>query len=115
MRLKLLFVIMLLAVGCRGKNGSTGPQGTPGLNGPQEVTLSGAIISNDFIVTDTRIKLASNVSVFLNDGITLTESPYFLPVPGINTFYLLDPAAGTVHFYNAQTASATGYIIVLLI
>lgn len=124
MKKLILVAAMLAAVGCKGPMGSTGengsqgaqgPQGTPGLNGPTEVVLSGPISSDLFTITDPRIKLASNVSVFLNNGTTLIESPYYLPAFGTNTFYLLDPNAGTIQFYNAAKASATGYIVVLMI
>jgi len=121
MKKLILVTVMLVAVGCKGpagsngSNGAQGPQGTPGLNGPTEVVLSGPVTSDLFTITDARIKLASNVSVFLNNGTTLIESPYYLPGYATNTFYLLNPTAGTIQFYNAAKASATGYIVVLMI
>lgn len=108
----IVLLCLLLAAGCKGKKGN---QGTPGLNAPQDITMGGSVISDDFTVSDPRFKLADNISVYLSDGAKITESPYFLPSLGINTYYLADPTSGTVRIFNAQKAAATQYIISIII
>lgn len=104
--------IGLLSFGCKGKTGSEGPVGPMGPSGHTEL-IYGQVISDQFTVTDSRFSKAYSISVYLSDGLSGTELPYFLPSKGVNTYYIATPSQNKVVIYNAQTAAATNYVISL--
>lgn len=111
----MIFLALALGlIGCRGKQGDKGDNGIAGMRGGQIVDIGGNVTSDDFTVIDPRLKMASVISLYLSDGKNLTESPYFLPSLGINTYYLFDASAGTIRIFNGQKALALGYIIAIL-
>jgi len=116
MKTLMIAVALLAVVGCKGPagdKGDPGQAGIPGRPGPGAfVFLNGSVSSNDFIVTDSRIAQADQISVYLGDGTNNSQLPYFLPAVGINTFYLFRP--GQVEIYNAMTAGATRYVVEII-
>lgn len=112
-KLYVSIVLLLITVGCKGKQGETGVQG---LRGPGSVEmLSGTVTSDAFSVSDPRIGTAKQITVYMSAGGILIESPYFLPASGFNTYYIVTPGASKIDIYNASLASATGYLIVLIL
>lgn len=112
----LLSVLCLLSAGCKGPKGDPGSGGIQGVRGPGDLEmLSGSVTSNSFTVTDSRIGQASVITIYLTDGTSVIELPYYLPGAGVNAFSDARPLANAVDIFNAQTAGATGYIISLII
>ena len=105
--MKKILLIGLLLSGCRGKQG---PQGTPGLNAPQEVVLSGIITSDVMIIEDPRISIGNKF-----DGIVIGSSvihmPYFLISYGTNVYFQVEPSVPRIIIFNAQKAAANSYQI----
>jgi hypothetical protein len=107
---RLLAILLCLSlIGCKG------PKGDQGDPGPGRVSaLTGIIPSDFFTVTDSRLSSNSNVAVYIGSFSSnqWAELPYFLPLVGVNTYYLLK--AGRIEIYNAQTAGGLSYNIVIV-
>lgn len=112
MRKITLFLAVLGAfslVGCE-KKGDKGDQGDPG---PGQITVyNGSITSNTQIISVAALTSNSLVSVYVGAGGEWSELPYFMPGAGINTYYISENYVVTI--YNAQTAAATSYKIVVI-
>lgn len=109
--LTLSLLLCLTLVSCKGSKGETGPRGTDGASNIK--VFSGSVSNNDFVIASSFFSQAKSGSVYLSDGTTLTESPYFLPAQGVNTFWVMRPASGQVEIVNAALAGAVSYIIVI--
>ena len=114
---KLMIIISLFMLasckGPMGKQGERGDNGNTGLPGPGAfVFLNGNVISDDFVITDSRINQADQISVYLGDGTNAAQLPYYLPAKGINTFYVF--RRSQVEIVNAQTAGATKYTVEII-
>lgn len=104
----LSLVSFLFLFGCKGEKGETGARGPAG-NTFELVT--GSVPNNAFAVTDNRFINVSQMSVYVGDGTSLSELPYYLPASGVNAYCLYKPATHSVEIYNAQLAGATIYVI----
>ncbi len=78
--MKKILLLLLLTVGCQGKQGSKGDQG-PIVNANTEV-LVGNINNNDFTVFDPQIAQATQVTVYINNGGSYAQLPVSLPAIG---------------------------------
>lgn len=110
---KLLFIIPLILIlpSCEGKKGE---KGDTGIQGPGTIeVLSGQVTSNDFIVTDSKILAATQVSVYMYVAGNAIQLPIFNPGGGFNVFYTVN--GSHLEIFNAQAGSATGYVIVLIL
>jgi hypothetical protein len=106
---KLLPILLLsLFIGCKGEKGPKGDTGNPGTI----TTYTGFVTSDTQLISISTYKASSDLSVFVGDGTNFTECPYYAPGLGLNVYYAAQPAAMTL--YNAQTAAATHYKIVVI-
>jgi len=111
-------------LGCnklKGDKGDSGPAGTQGALAPAPapqpgidfISRSGSIPSNDFTVSVPEIADGFNVSVYISDGSAFSEIPYFLPVFGVNVFFLANNSA--VRIFNGLLAGGVSYIITVAV
>lgn len=108
---KILAIVFIgsMFLGCRGKQGDRGAEGPSG----HTELIYGQVTSNQFTVTDSRFSQAYSILVYLSDGTSGTELPYYLPTLGFNTYYVATPSQNKVVIYNGVSAGATNYIISL--
>lgn len=77
--------------------------------------ISGPVISDDFVVTDSRIAHASQINVYLNTSGSLVQMPIYLPALGLNALYIATPSASKIELFRSQLAGASQYVIVIII
>lgn len=107
-----LITLSVLGIGCRGKQGSSGPQGTPGLNPNQEVVLSGQITSDVMTISDPRIQIGGDFTAFISSGAMTTTLPSFLSAYGVNAYIQVQPTTQRIILLNAQKSGAMYYEII---
>lgn len=113
---KIAFAVMLLTVGCVGKKGDPGATGIQGLRGPGDIEVfSGAVTSDDFTVTDSRIGSAKEITVYVSAGGSLAELPYYLPGSGTNVFQIITPSTSKIEIFNGVLAGASQYVVVCIL
>jgi hypothetical protein len=115
---KLMCVVLLCvaSVSCKGPSGEKGDPGQAGLPGPGNggfVFLNGAVTSDDFTITDSRINQANQIGVYVGDGSVATQLPFFMPALGMNCIYMLKN--GQIEIFNAQKAGATKFVVEIIV
>lgn len=107
MRKLFLAALLIFGVACKG------PKGDKGDSGPGTVTTyTGVIFSDSQLIGVGAYADSSDISVFVGDGINYIECPYWAPSLNLNVYYAA--AAPLVTIYNAKTAAATHYKIVVI-
>lgn len=121
MRKLFLITILFLMPSCKlkgpqGERGETGAMGDPG---PGAIRIySGPVTSDDFTVTiPERPATIAQITIYVSDGSTFAELPYFLPAQGVNAFAIYRPGtiSGTIQFVNLVRANTVQWQAVVIL
>ena len=115
--MKRLALVLLCGVlmGCKGPQGERGAQGDRGAAGPGKVEMiSGAVTSDNFIISDSRFKKSVSITVYVGSTTTGNniQLPNYDPFLDVLGNYILKD--GSIQMLNALSLGANSYNIIIV-
>lgn len=107
---KILFLVLLFLVSCKGEKGDPG---AAGISAGEMKMYTGGVFSDNFFVTNSDIALARQYSVYIAVGGSHIQIPILNTGGGFNVFYT--KSGSSINIINALAGGAVSYTIVLLL